>query len=468
MVVVSKIIGLGIGEETKGAWVEFLVQQTQAKHVWRKGGPQSGHHIVIDDQTQVMLSHFGSGVFQGIPTFVDMPIIPTELFVEAQKLESLGVANPLSLISINASCLVVTPYHQALSRLREIMRTKKKGTIGLGVGEAIKKAKLGPHLRITAHDLKLAKVDIEKKIEVLRRHLLDEALKLVFAHNSLPDSARIEINHLQNECLIPEIADSYILLSNLVSIEYEDQLDNIIAENIVVESSHGALLHPKYGYLPHVTQIDPTAQDANLKLKQHHFKGSIKQFGVIRSYSTRFGAGPLVTECETFPKHHKEAHNKDNDWLGRFRTGPLDLVGIKYGTKICGEPKLDGVMISYLDYLKDETSWPVCTSYIYTGTEPNISDFFEVVDGEIKEIRLHDTAQADNTDHQVELTKLLSFCKPVITTIYPNEHLSLDESFISFVEEYLGIPVVATSHGPKISDRSLRSQHKNLLSSVKS
>jgi adenylosuccinate synthase len=462
MSIVSEIIGLGIGEETKGAWVEFLAKQTKAKYIWRKGGPQSGHHLVIDDSHEAMLSHFGAGVFQGIPTYVDMPIIPVELFIEAMQLEEEGIVDPLSLIIINASCLVVTPYHQAISRLQETLREKKKGTIGLGVGEAISDASDYPEFAIYAHELKKSQGSLESKIESIRLHLLSIAHTLIKNVSTLSEESQIEVDHLKNSDLVSEIAESYNLLSDLVHISYETFLDEILVGNTVIETSHGAQLHPRYGYIPHVTKIDPVGQDALKKLESHLFSGNLRRFGVCRAYSTRYGAGPFVVYDEKLSEQMREVHNTDNDWLGKFKKGPLDLVGIAYGIKICEEPDLDGIMVSFLDSLRDQTSWPVCIAYQYSGPETNLAPYFVICNGLITEIKFHqDDGSENHIDHQRRLTKLLWDCTPIILTLTSRDGLNLEETFITFVEQYLGLPIVAVAHGPRLSDRTIRPGYEN-------
>lgn len=464
MATVSEIIGLGIGEETKGAWVEFLAKLTQAGYIWRKGGPQSGHHLIIDDYTAAMLSHFGAGVFQGIPTYVDMPIIPVELFIEAQILEGLGIPDPLSLMVINASCIVATPYHQAISRLHETLRKNKKGTIGLGVGEAIKDALKYPELKIIAHDLKLSQAQLEKKIECVRKHYLSESHSLVKNIEILSEESRLEIELLENSELVPEIAQSYCLLATLVTIRYENYLDEVISENSVIETSHGAQLHPRLGYVPHVTQIDPTGQDALRRLVNHNFRGTLNRFGVFRSYSTRFGAGPLVVFDETVTKDEIEIHHKDDPWLGRFRKGHLDLVGLAYGIKICGAPSLTGLMISYMDSLKGKDSWKVCVAYRYNGDKADLEKYFEIKGGQLTAIKLHpDNGTDSHLEHQKRLTELLWQCTPVFYPIYPRKDKNLEDTFIEFVEKYLGVPLVAVAYGPKMSDRHIRPGYEKLF-----
>jgi len=455
---ITEIVGLSMGEETKGAWTEFAVFQTHAKYVWRKGGPQSGHHVVINDHTEMMLSHFGAGVFQGVITYVDMPIIPVELFIESQELKAKGIKNPLDLIVVNASCLVVTPFHQAMSRLLELTRKNKKGTIGLGVGLAIKKNNTNRSLSIRAFDLRLTTAYIEKKVEAVRVHLLEEAREII---KNLPtpinEEIMTEFDLLDNQNLVSEIAEAYSLFSDLVKLGDETFFVEMIKHDVVIETSHGALLHPRHGFVPHITQIDPTGQDALSRLNCHSFNGELIRLGVFRCYGTRFGAGPFVSFDEEMTGTIREHHHTDDPWLGRFRKGYLDMVSLSYAMKVCGEPELDGLMISFFDLLEGKSEWKICEAYEYLGEKTDLDNYFEMDGDRITGIKLlSDDGTTAHLQHQEELTKLLFDCIPVLTTISSTDSKSLGEMLIEKIENGLGLPVVATACGPKMSDRSLR------------
>jgi adenylosuccinate synthase len=469
----AAITGLGIGEETKGAAVEWFSKKLHAHTVTRSGGCQGGAFVVREDGREQMFSHFGAGTFDGVRThLMNMVVNPVDLFEEGLELESKGVTSPFSLITIDENCLTVTPYHSAFSRLKEILRgDNKHGTVGIGVGEAIRDSK-NPELSIRAGEFLGSKERLKEKIEAIRQHEIDQARDLIMTlgTSQLPDGARGEIDLLYNRSLVETTADSFKALASIVSIVGREYFDELIGRDgaIVNESSHGALLHPRYGFVPHVTQIDPTSRETISMLKAGGYDGKIMRFGVSRCYMTRHGAGPLVSFNPSLTKSIHEVHNgrpEDTPWLGEFRTGNYDLVAMKYALDICGGPKaFDGLMISYLDQLKRFSEWQVCVAYDFDGSKDGLSDFFKVKDGLITGIKIRsDDGSDDYLVRQAQMTELLKHCHPVLATLKPQNGKPLDEIFINFVEENLGVPVVATAYGPKMSDRKARSGYGSLF-----
>ena len=456
--------GIGYGEETKGNTVQALVREFNAHTVWRSGGWQGGHHITHDDDREIALSFFGAGVFEGADTYLHhMVISPVELFQEALELETLGISNPLETITIHENCLVTTPFHSGISRTREILRGKnKKGTIGKGVGEAIQNSH-NPELTIRAGEFK-DRTTILRKLENIRLSKLFAAEALVGGYSVIPEEVDDEMAVLYNKDLIPVIADAFSYTDEIVNITDDEYLKRLLGRggSIVNEVSHGTLHHPRYGFLPHVTQIDPTSADVRATLKQENYDGNLIRIGVTRSYLTRHGAGPLPSFSQELTEQLVETHNNvANDWLGEFRVGYFDVIALQYALAFSGEHKsFDGLFISYMDVLAKRTSWPVVDAYEYTGSETNLDEYFVTIRNEnmgineIRGIKVHpDTNPEEHTRHQLKLTQLLNDCKPIITYLATVDEQDLKEFFLEFVAEKLGVPVVATAYGPKVTDR---------------
>lgn len=471
--VIVVVSPLGIGEETKGATVEWLTDYLHAHTVIRSGGCQSGHHLVRSDGREQMLSHFGSGVFDGATTFLKhMVINPVDLYTEAEELELLGVENPLQKIIIADDCITITPFHGALSRLHEISRGKnKKGTIGMGVGEAIYESHNIPDISIRARDflgdqqLLLAKVQKIRELKVL------EAYKLFTTYPFLQSDTQAlhELAILENESLTETVVQSYVLLAKLVKIVNDSYIDELISQSgaIVCEPSHGALLHPRYGFVPHVTQIDPTTQNVMETISQHPHDKKVIRLGVSRSYMTRHGAGPLVSYSRIMTDVIKETHNAAGSWwLGEFRNGYYDRVATDYALQISGGiDTFSGLVLSFMDKVRQFTTWPVVETYTYMGEIPaDIDDYFELKDGKITRIIKHPDDGTDrHLDHQRRLTELLKNCKPEVKILKPENGKPLDEVFIKYVENTFHIPVVAVSYGPTKEDRKTRPSWRKLF-----
>ena len=104
-------VGLGFGDEGKGATVDFLSRALNADLVVRySGGAQAGHNVQLPDGRRHTFSQFGSGTLAGVPTYLGprMIISPAVMLPEADHLRTLGIADPFAMLAVNPNCLVST------------------------------------------------------------------------------------------------------------------------------------------------------------------------------------------------------------------------------------------------------------------------------------------------------------------------------------------------------------------------
>src|SRR5262249_48054229 len=112
-------VGLGFGDEGKGATVDFLTRKFEADLVVRYcGGSQAGHNVELPDGRRHTFSQFGAGTLAAVPapprTYLGPNVIidPLALAREADHLAELGVRIPTQLLTVHPRCLVVTPWLQ--------------------------------------------------------------------------------------------------------------------------------------------------------------------------------------------------------------------------------------------------------------------------------------------------------------------------------------------------------------------
>jgi adenylosuccinate synthase len=116
-------VDLGFGDAGKGSMVDFLVRAEDAHTVVRyNGGAQAAHRVVTADGRAHVFSQFGSGTLAGARTQLSrfMLLDPLAMEAEAQHLQGLGMADPLAGATIDRRALVITPFHRAINRLREL------------------------------------------------------------------------------------------------------------------------------------------------------------------------------------------------------------------------------------------------------------------------------------------------------------------------------------------------------------
>src|SRR5438132_5326865 len=98
-------VGLGFGDEGKGATVDFLTRRYEADLVVRYcGGSKAGHNVQLPDGRRHTFSQFGAGTLAETParprTYLGPYVIidPPAMAREAQHLTDLGVQHPAHLL----------------------------------------------------------------------------------------------------------------------------------------------------------------------------------------------------------------------------------------------------------------------------------------------------------------------------------------------------------------------------------
>src|SRR5436309_13823368 len=106
-------VGLGFGDEGKGAAVDFLARRYEAGLVGGYcGGSQAGHNVQLPDGRRHTFSQFGAGSLVEAPvrprTYLGPNVIidPPALAREAAHLSELGVEDPFALLTVHPRCLV--------------------------------------------------------------------------------------------------------------------------------------------------------------------------------------------------------------------------------------------------------------------------------------------------------------------------------------------------------------------------
>jgi adenylosuccinate synthase len=417
------VADLGFGDAGKGTITDFLVRTRKAPLVVRyNGGAQAGHTVVAGDRT-FTFAQLGSGTLvPGVRTHLSrfMVVHPTGLLVEAERLKSIGVNDALDRISISPDARVITPFHQAAGRLREIARGRARhGSCGVGVGETIQDAIEHPKDAIAIGELgqralkkTLVRIRDRKRSEV-------EARRQVLAKSP---GGEIELAVLDSN----EIAERWLdaVKPFLERVKIVDDRTAIPTHGpVVFEGAHGVLLDEWRGFHPYTTWHTTTFEHAFELLRDH--AEPISRVGVLRTYATRHGVGPFPTEdlAVDFP----EPHNPSGAWQGAFRRGWLDMVLARYAIAACGG--VDRLAITHLDRL--EPDWQICTAYAGKPV---------------------DLGPPRDLAHQEHLGKSLLRVQPEYAAV-PHE----PDGFLAAIERSLEVPVWIASHGPRAEDKRERS-----------
>lgn len=453
--------GLGLGDEGKGTIVDYLVRRHGLQLIVRyNGGPQAGHNVVEVNGRQHTFAQFGSGTLvPGVETYLSpfMVVDPLAIKVESEVLNTKGISDALSRLLIDGESVVVTPFHKIINCMQETARgTARHGSCGKGVGQAVLDGERMGEWALRIKDLQQPEV-VQRKLDFLWRIKLDLAEQLV-EQNSGSAELKEYLQRLQTEDYVALLTAAYVDFMQHSGVRVVDSgyLSGILAtdKGVVFEGAQGFLLDENYGFWPHVTKSQTTLINA---LKLLNGQPAIK-LGVLRTFYTRHGAGPLVTETTDLKPAVARDHNQTNVWQGSFRTGWLDLILAKYAVREIGV--LDALALTHTDSMAGLGAIKVCTAYRYGGKNigwlDTYFDWKKEADGVIKITGIKRGAQ-----QQPELTQLLNACQPAEFVEFAGEQSQGTNSkqtyqLIDFLQEALHLPVSILSYGPTGVDKVSR------------
>lgn len=328
------VAGLGFGDESKGATVDALCRSLPVDLIVRHGGgSQCAHNVITPEGVHHTFSQFGSGMMANdqVRTHLSrfMLIDPITMLNEADELAK-KTPGWWRRLTISARCVVITPFHKRLNRLRETARgTGRHGSCGMGVGVAREfELKYGRDNVLCAEDI-YDWVDLREKLK--------------FQKNLVQKEMGVEATSDLN---IEDIKVGYDRWKAFVRLVPEDS--SIIGESrcMVFEGAQGVMLDEKHGTAPHNTWTNTTFENADTLLDEIGCTDRMR-IGCLRTYYTRHGVGPFPTEDNTLDL--PEPHNGNDGFQGKFRVGRFDFTLAKQALSIVGG--VDVLALSHLDYL---------------------------------------------------------------------------------------------------------------------
>lgn len=424
------VVDLGYGDAGKGGIVDWLCSPgggrppglAEPVHtvVRFNGGAQAAHNVVRPDGTSHTFAQFGSGTLNpGTRTHLSrfMMVDLLALVAEAEHLAGLGVADPFGLISVDGEALLTTPYHQAANRARELARgASRHGSCGMGVGETASYALLFPNDAPRAADSPSSGL-LERKLATLRDRLADDT---GFDVATVPPPA--------------VVAAAYRDIAARLTITGEGHLATLLRRpgRVVFEGAQGVLLDEWRGFHPYTTWSTTTFGNAERLLAEARVPVSPIRLGVTRTYMTRHGPGPFVTEDPAL--RLPEPHNQAGRWQGPVRVGHLDAVMLRYAVDVCGG--VDAIALTHLDTARSHAGHlRICRQYEWNS-------------GRFERLKL---GPERDLGRQERLTQLLqSEFRPVYDSRVP----AGDDEWCDAVAEIAGAPVTVRSSGPAATQKA--------------
>jgi adenylosuccinate synthase len=411
------IVGAQWGDEGKGKVVDLLAEQADLV-IRFQGGNNAGHTIVRDGET-FKFHLIPSGILYpgklcaiGNGVVVDPKVLTAEIDdLRRQRIDISG-------LRISANAHLIMTYHKLLDQEGEAKLGKLQiGTTRRGIGPcyADKASRLGIRVQDLLDEKILRKkiyAAMEPKRLMLRPYAKEPELDL----HTMTEEYRILGHRLE-----PYIADTAPLAWRVID---EGGL-------VVFEGAQGTLLDIDHGTYPFVTSSNVVAGSACAGAGVG--PSSIDEvWGIAKAYTTRVGAGPFPTELDdALGEAIREAGHEFGTTTGRARrTGWLDLVALRYATRING---LTGLIVTKLDVLTGIDQLNVAVRY--RGPEGATFDEFPY--------------------HQTILHRAEGEYMPLpgwdedITAARSLEDLPQNaRAYLDYISDFLGIPVVMVGVGP--------------------
>jgi adenylosuccinate synthase len=411
------IVGAQWGDEGKGKVTDLLAEQADLV-VRFQGGNNAGHTIVRGEDVYKFHLIPSGILYPGKLCVIGNGVVvdPAVLTDEIDGLRRSGI--DISGLRISANAHLIMPYHKLLDHAGEAKLGKLQiGTTRRGIGPcyADKAARLGIRMQDLL-DEKILKQKIyaamEPKRLMLRPFAKDPALDL----HAMTEEYRTFGHRLESY-----IADTPPLAWR------------VLEENglVLFEGAQGTMLDIDHGTYPFVTSSNPVAGSACVGAGVGP-SALNEVWGIAKAYATRVGAGPFPTELEDdLGERMRQSGGEFGTTTGRARrTGWLDLVALRYATKVNG---LTGLVVTKLDVLTGID--PLNVAVRYLGPEGATFDEFPYHQSILHKAR-------------GDLVELPGWREDIRGARSLEDLPEAARSYLDYISDFLGIPVVMVGVGP--------------------
>lgn len=406
------VLGLQWGDEGKGKIVDVLARKYPVVARFQ-GGPNAGHSLHFEGHSFVLRS-VPSGIFrEDAINIVGNGVVldPITFRSECENIAKTGVPVKDRILVAKKAHLIL-PTHRLLDAANEAAMGKGK------IGSTLKG--IGPTYtdKVSRNGLRVG--------DILADNFRERYARLKERHVRTLSQMGFECDPDAEEAAFMEAVE-YLKEFRLIDCEYYVN-ETLKTRSILAEGAQGSMLDIDYGSYPFVTSSSTACAGACIGLGISPSQiGHV--YGIFKAYCTRVGSGPFPTELfDETGERLRKIGNEFGAVTGRpRRTGWLDLVALRYAVMISGVTDL---IMMKSDCLDSFETIKVCTSYKVDGEETTQVPFDTYAEIE----PVYTGFKGWNTD--------LTGCRK-------EEDLPVEfKDYISFMENYLGVPIKIISLGP--------------------
>ncbi|MEM8739446.1 MAG: adenylosuccinate synthase [Planctomycetota bacterium] len=435
----AAVVGLQWGDEGKGKVVDLLTGLNPSGGGFDvvaryNGGANAGHTVCVGDQ-KYALHLIPSGILYpdklnvlGNGVVIDPEQVVKE--ITGLRAQDLKLAPRNFVVSDRAH--VVMPYHKTQDALQEAAYVMPNaldqvvegiGTTGRGIGPCY----ADKALRSTA--LRMADLrDFEALKHKLHRIVpIKNATLSALAAYAGQDFQPLDVDELLAwlkplaDALVPHLADTASVLHDRIG----------QGQRILFEGANATLLDIDHGTYPYVTSSNCSSLGVHTGtgVAGHHVTNVI---GIVKAYQTRVGGGPMPTQLDDETGDRiREVGREFGTTTGRpRRCGWLDLVALKYTATVSGAT---GLAVMLLDVLAGLPELKLCTAYRLHGQSTTAFP-----------------AEVADLAHAEPVYETLPGFPEDVTDCLDFDHLpDAAQHYLRFIEDFLGVPIVMVSVGPK-------------------